>query len=255
MGVSKAGDSELIRITVIDYFTTETLIDRLVWPDAELLHPNTQYSGVTWGELNHARRTKTCLFGIENARKAIWNFVRPDTVIVAHGGSNDFRSLRWIHTAIVDSYIVEWIIQTPIREAKEAVRREEVRLKIEATTKALKEKAELEEAAKKKAEKAKAEGNPVSPTPAAPKVVASIEQPLQQKSSKARSKGTGDLALKTLTLAKLGRNIQNAGKAGHDSLEDAIAARDLVHWYMCNPTTLGIELEKLKNREVPSLLD
>lgn len=54
------------------------------------------------------------------------------------------------------------------------------------------------------------------------------------------------MSLKTLTLVKLGREIQNAAKKGHCSLEDAIATRDIVHWYITNPSVLGEELEKLR---------
>lgn len=68
----------------------------------------------------------------------------------------------------------------------------------------------------------------------------------QKQPAKAKSRGSGDLSLKTLTLAKLGRDIQNAGKKGHCSLEDAIAARDIVDWYLNNRSILGEELEKLK---------
>jgi RNA exonuclease 1 len=41
------------------------------------------------------------------------------------------------------------------------------------------------------------------------------------------------LSLKTMTKKYPGRDIQTKGKAGHDSLEDAIAARDLVHRNVC----------------------
>lgn len=51
--------------------------------------------------------------------------------------------------------------------------------------------------------------------------------------------------MKSLTLVKLGREIQNAGKKGHCSLEDAIATRDLVHWYITNPSILVEELGKM----------
>jgi RNA exonuclease 1 len=33
---------------------------------------------------------------------------------------------------------------------------------------------------------------------------------------------------------KLGREIQTTEQKGHDSLEDAIAARDLAHWHIVN---------------------
>lgn len=53
---------------------------------------------------------------------------------------------------------------------------------------------------------------------------------VEPKKKKKKPKGTGDLALKTLLKRYLGRDIQMQGNLGHDSMEDAIAARDLVHW-------------------------
>jgi hypothetical protein len=70
-----------------------------------------------------------------------------------------------------------------------------------------------------------------------------------------KSKGSGNLSLKTLALTKLGREIQNAGKAGHDSFEDALAARDLVHWHICNPCTMAADVESEQGGQVASLLD
>jgi RNA exonuclease 1 len=45
---------------------------------------------------------------------------------------------------------------------------------------------------------------------------------------------TVSLSLKKLMKECLGKDVQT-GKKGHDSLEDAIAARDLVHWQITQP--------------------
>lgn len=45
-------------------------------------------------------------------------------------------------------------------------------------------------------------------------------------------KGCGPLSRKGLVLRRLGRPIQMSGNKGHDSLEDAMASRDLVHWHV-----------------------
>jgi len=221
MGTAKSGDNELIRVTVVDYFTGTPLVDRLVWPDVAMQHLNTQWSGVTWSALHGARLSKTCLFGRDNARKAVWKFVGPETVVVGHSANNDLKSLRWIHPNVVDSFVIEWTLQKPMRDAKQQ---------------AAKEKAEREKAAKAQAEAATilTYGKPIlQPAPA---VATPGDQAKPKPQKKPRKlKGSGDLSLKTLARTKLGREIQNAGKAGHDSLEDAIAARDLVHWHISNP--------------------
>ncbi|KAH7248449.1 hypothetical protein B0J15DRAFT_63295 [Fusarium solani] len=56
MGVAASGDSELIRKTLVDYFSGEILVDKLVWPEVSLSHLNTRFSGVTWKSMNAARK-------------------------------------------------------------------------------------------------------------------------------------------------------------------------------------------------------
>jgi RNA exonuclease 1 len=107
MGTAASGDPELIRVTLIDYFSEEVLVDNLVDPDVRMQHLNTRYSGVSWADLKNARIKGVCLSGKAGARRAIWKYVGIDTIVVGHGLSNDMRSLRWIHTAVVDSLLVE----------------------------------------------------------------------------------------------------------------------------------------------------
>ncbi|KAF5573933.1 rna exonuclease 3 [Fusarium pseudoanthophilum] len=152
MGTAASGDNELIRLTLIDYFTSQVLIDKFVWPDVPMQHMNTKYSGVTWKMMNEARNKRKCVFGCRNARALVWKFVGPETIVIGHGVNSDLTCLRWIHPRLIDTLIVE--------------------------------------------------GNN-------------------------RETKTG-LSLKKLAEERLGRSIQK-GK-GHDSLEDAIATRDLLHW-------------------------
>jgi RNA exonuclease 1 len=165
MGVAESGDSELIRLSMVDYFTCEVLIDSLIWPDVKMAHYNTKFSGVTKTMMEHARRSGNCLFGRKKARLEIWKYVGANTIIVAHGGSGDFNALRLIHRTVVDTQLVETL-------------------------------------------------------------------------SDEEDKGLG---LKTLAKARLGREIQIKGR-GHDSLEDAIATRDLLHWHM----SLRVERKQLE---------
>ena len=107
MGTAASGDPELIRVTMVDYFSGEILVDNLVQPDVSMRHLNTRYSGVSWPDLKEARRKGTCLSGKAGARQAVWKYVGNDTIIVGHGVSNDLRALRWTHTLVVDSLIKE----------------------------------------------------------------------------------------------------------------------------------------------------
>ncbi|KAF5708267.1 RNA exonuclease 3 [Fusarium globosum] len=152
MGTAASGDNELIRLTLIDYFSSDVLIDKFVWPDVPMQHLNTKWSGVTWKMMNEARNKRKCVFGWKNARSLVWKFVSSETIVIGHGVQSDLTSLRWIHPRLIDTLIVE-------RDNDD--------------------------------------------------------------------KKTG-FSLKKLAEERLGRAIQQG--RGHDSLEDAIATRDLLHW-------------------------
>jgi RNA exonuclease 1 len=216
MGSATSGDSELIRITMIDYFTSEILVNNLVEPDVPMQHLNTKYSGVTWADFGRARREGSCLRGKVGARNAIWRFVGTDTVVTGHGTSNDFRSLRWIHPLVVDSSVIEGKFASARRALAAAA------------AKKAKEEAEMLEAVGGEMMEA-VEGEIVTRSKETKKHVEIAPEPHKTK------KGEGDCSLKTLTEKRLGRKIQTAGNRGHDSLEDAIAARDVVNWIIMNP--------------------
>jgi RNA exonuclease 1 len=213
MGTAMTGDSELIRLTAIDYLTGEVLINNIVDPDQYMMHLNTRYSGVTFPQLNEAKRKRTCLIGKAGAREALWRFVGPHTALVGHGVNNDLRALKWIHPTVVDSFLIEH----KILQAKKAAI-----------------------AAAEEAEAAAAAAAVAAAAAAA--TTALVEEPehlLQKETSspqtevgpkKKKPKGSGDLSLKTLMKKYLDRDIQTQGNKGHDSFEDALAARDLVHW-------------------------
>jgi len=57
------------------------------------------------------------------------------------------------------------------------------------------------------------------------------QQPKQKK-----KKGSGARSLKTLARVKLGRDIQ---LKEHDSIEDAVATRDLVDWFVINGPSIA----------------
>ncbi|KAJ4290018.1 hypothetical protein N0V88_006819 [Collariella sp. IMI 366227] len=198
MGTAFDGDSELIRLTVIDYFTGETLIDSLVYPNIKMTHFNTRYSGITKGDMEQARRQRTCILGRDAARKAVFNYVGPSTIVVGHGAQSDLSSLRWIHYRMVDSHMVEVAVRKAEQEKKE-----------EEEKRAVAEKWDDDEIEKGKEEVDKPKEGPKE----------------GQKRGKQHPDGT---SLKALAMRRLGRVIQ-IGKKGHDSLEDALAARDLIH--------------------------
>ncbi|KAI4930652.1 uncharacterized protein J4E92_004484 [Alternaria infectoria] len=207
MGTARSGDSELIRLSAIDYLTGEVLINNLVKPDQPMQHLNTKWSGVTWDQMNEAVREKTTLKG-----KASHSVCKLKEDIV----HNDLKALKWIHTKVVDSYVVEHKI---IQEKKAIEAREK----------------ELSEEAARRVEECLLEvtglatSSMLTPLTNA-QTMGDSTNPTEGEPKKKKKKGTGDLALKTLLKKYLDTDIQTKGNKGHDSLEDATAARDLVHW-------------------------
>ncbi|RMZ70506.1 rna exonuclease [Pyrenophora seminiperda CCB06] len=227
MGTARTGDAELIRLSAIDYFTGEVLVNNLVEPDLPMLHLNTRFSGVTFRQLNRDVRSGRCLKGKAGAKEALWKFIGPESIIVGHAVNNDLRALRLIHPRVVDSFLVENKIVRAKRaiEAATAVAEAER----EATNKA---ELQLLEAAVTLGEVG-AEGGGISHltlNDVVVQVATKAPQVEPKKKKQKKPKGSGDLALKTLLKRYLGRDIQMKGNLGHDSMEDAIAARDLVHW-------------------------
>ncbi|KAL0467463.1 hypothetical protein QR685DRAFT_448947 [Neurospora intermedia] len=234
MGVSTDFESELIRLSLIDYFSGQILIDRLVRPNVPMQHMNTRYSGVTRQDLQNAIRNGTCILGgLEEARKEVWKFVGPQTVVVGHSVRNDLSALRWIHKRCVDSLVVE-----------EGVRKQ------------MKEKEEEEEKEKEKErEKQKEERLLEISLHCGPEMAEETRRMMEEEEIKEKEKikkmrgkrGEDGMSLKALTKKKLGRVIQDGGKKGHDSVEDAVAARDLIHHHI-----LGLMQKDKEKREAES---
>ncbi|KAF2664935.1 hypothetical protein BT63DRAFT_80190 [Microthyrium microscopicum] len=217
MGMSVLGESELIRVTVIDYDSRQVLLDKLVWPEARMAHFNTKYSGVTASAMNYAFRQGTCLMGTDSARREVFKFIAPDTVVIGHSVHNDLLSLRWIHDCIVDSFVLEDLMVKA--EAQRIAEIEEERLKVSISPDYV-PKMDISEAA--------------APLRVEEEPTAQAKNGDTKKPRK--PKGSGRLSLKTLAMIRLGRPIQNS--FGHDSKEDALAARDIVEWHIFNPTNL-----------------
>lgn len=106
MGTSALNEPELIRLTAVDFFSNQVLVDSLVKPSVAMLHYNTKYSGVSRSDMVGAERSRTCIFGRNAARERLMHFVGPDTTVIVHGGQSDFTALRWIHPKIVDTFIL-----------------------------------------------------------------------------------------------------------------------------------------------------
>ncbi|KAL7268411.1 hypothetical protein RUND412_008968 [Rhizina undulata] len=203
MGQSFLGENEIIRISLIDYFTGEILIDSLVLPMNDIMDYRTPWSGVTAKDMNAAVVAANFINGREMALRMVWNYVGPETVVIVHGGANDLRDLKWIHGDIVDSVNFSWPgCGKPM---------EDVQPRNDAQPGGSKPSGTEEQPRKD----GKSRG----------------EKSSREKSSREKS-SRGKKCLKSLSKEILGKNIQK--KRGHCSLEDAFACRELVHWWVLN---------------------
>ncbi len=200
MGTAASGESELIRVSAVDFFTRRVLVDSLVWPDVKMAHYNTRYSGVSRPSMEAARRARRTLAGRAGAREALWRFVGPQTVVVGHSANSDLNALRWIHPVIVDTLLLEMRIQPRL---------------------------EPEPRPDQQTGAAAGEDGEDQQPPLVLKEVPKEDGPKEDK-----PKYPG-LSLKALAAERLKRTIQIRNQ-GHDSLEDALATRDLLLWHMIN---------------------
>ncbi|OAA73652.1 RNA exonuclease [Cordyceps fumosorosea ARSEF 2679] len=203
MGTAASGDSELIRVSAVDFFTREVLVDSLVWPDVRMAHFNTRYSGVTRKSMETARRARRTLAGRSGARAALWRFVGPSTVLVGHSANSDLNSLRWIHAIVIDTLLLEMRIQPQLRGDQQRPQ----------------SKGSGDEGGR-------ADGDQQQPAEVAEVVV--VQETASKENKQPKYPG---LSLKALAAERLKRTIQVKGQ-GHDSLEDALATRDLLLWHM-----------------------
>lgn len=138
-----------------------------------------------------AKRDQTCFFGVEAARREVWRYVDADTVVVGHDVKNDLGALRWAHGLVVDSLLVEA---------------------------AAREKASQWDIAKEKENCSVGASSGGS--------AGGVDRAASQQGNE-ESRGPG-LSLKDVSKLRLGRTIQ---ERAHDSFEDALASRDIVHHY------------------------
>jgi DNA polymerase III epsilon subunit-like protein len=165
VGTGDNNESELARISAIDYLTGEILIDTLVEPTRFVTDWRTQYSGITEEAMTASVSQGDTLKGWPKARAELFKYMDTDTVLVGQALHFDLIALGIQHQRVVDSAIL----------ASDAV------------------------------------------------------------GHKVRKRwGLKDLCDQLLHI-----KIQTDSKVGHDSVEDAFAAREVVLWCIGHPSALA----------------
>jgi DNA polymerase III epsilon subunit-like protein len=173
VGVGDKNESEIARISAIDYLTGEILIDTLVQPTQFVTDWRTKFSGITKEAMSTAILQGRTLQGWPVARALLFEYIDADTVLIGQALHFDLIALGIQHQRVVDSAIL----------ASEAV------------------------------------GHGVK-----------------------RRWGLKDLCDQLLDI-----KIQKDGQVGHDSVEDAFAAREMVLWCINHPSALSRWGKKRRN--------
>ncbi|KAL9620539.1 MAG: hypothetical protein Q9160_004900 [Pyrenula sp. 1 TL-2023] len=106
MVATRFNPSELVRLTAIDYLTSEVLIDSLVKPKERVINWRSTITGITSATMASAEAQGKVLYGYKEAQKELWKYVDSNTVLVGHAMENDFKALKITHLKVVDSGIL-----------------------------------------------------------------------------------------------------------------------------------------------------
>lgn len=97
MGYTTRG-FELLRISAIDFFSGEEVLDLMVRPFGTVVDLNTRWSGVA--------SIGDDALSFSELRTLLSSIMDQNTILVGHGLENDLRSMRLIHEKVVDTAIL-----------------------------------------------------------------------------------------------------------------------------------------------------
>ncbi|QLG74527.1 hypothetical protein HG535_0G04100 [Zygotorulaspora mrakii] len=92
---------EMIRLTIVDFFTSKTLFDEIIRPIGEVIDLNSQFSGV------HEICESNSMSYHEAMRKVVSEkLINKNTILIGHGLENDLNVMRIVHKKIIDTAIL-----------------------------------------------------------------------------------------------------------------------------------------------------
>ncbi|KAK2669425.1 Exonuclease, RNase T/DNA polymerase III [Fusarium oxysporum f. sp. vasinfectum] len=100
------GESEIISICAIDFFTGEVLINSLVKPHEPIIDWRTNIHGIRPATLAIAASQGQILYGWEAARKELLKHINTETAMVGQSLQQDLKRLRVSHEKIFDTAIL-----------------------------------------------------------------------------------------------------------------------------------------------------
>ncbi|SCU90219.1 LADA_0F02586g1_1 [Lachancea dasiensis] len=92
---------ELIRLTVVDFFSSEVVFDEIVQPFGEVIDLNSEFSGVHTIDKSKSVSFAKMLELVLNNK-----MINANSILIGHGMENDLNVLRLIHKKIIDTAIL-----------------------------------------------------------------------------------------------------------------------------------------------------
>lgn len=92
---------EMVRLTIVDFWSSKTLYDKIVQPIGEIIDLNTRFSGI------HSIDTTTAPTFHESQKDYLTpKMINKNTILIGHGLDNDLEVMRLIHSKIIDTAVL-----------------------------------------------------------------------------------------------------------------------------------------------------
>ncbi len=106
LGASGREYSELVRVSAVDFLSSELILDTYVSPQGHVISWRTKFSGVNPSVLAEKKREGKLIKDWQAARDLLWQFIDAQTVLIGHSLNNDLAVLGMVHTRVVDSAMI-----------------------------------------------------------------------------------------------------------------------------------------------------
>jgi DNA polymerase III epsilon subunit-like protein len=102
----EGGSAEVAQICAVDILTGEVIVDKYVVPSKTVTDWRTPWSGMSQRLLEEMKKAGKSVNGWEDARKALWAHIDPDTILVGQSLQHDLDIMRMVHLSVIDTGII-----------------------------------------------------------------------------------------------------------------------------------------------------
>lgn len=92
---------EMIRLTIVDFFSSQTIFDEIIKPIGEVIDLNSQFSGV-----HTIDDAKSLSYREAMDRVISASFINKSSILIGHGLENDLNVMRIVHDRVIDTAVL-----------------------------------------------------------------------------------------------------------------------------------------------------